>query len=421
MLSIGPEGDHNSPQAVHDLCLYQPDVFVPAFVDILPSVLSSLLAVTLPLRIQACHALGGFVNGLLSLPRSSMHTRVSETVAAFLLTPSTPKKAGSESTITRTLRTLLSIQEPTHPAHGPVWALVVIGCFAVLLGPRAYTDPQIYRIFQAQCNQIMRNKKSTIRAMGCLLWRCLAWVYVQPPLIPDPAETDEDEEEEVESLCHPNDGWSAKCRAEWWLLVQTVLEMRTGVSTIVCLLSAPRDGSGELVHSVLRILGSMVRKGGMVCGEAVQVVQRLVSIELPAAQWEDNDPTTTLPTAFLDAYPGPLNADFQNLSVSVKPILDDCATVDNVRPLTSGELAHDAVFKGLVALWRDGLRAVIIEGDMDPPVRFPRISVKCLLILLQSEVLHIWDRLLRIRFGQIRGKYLLAYLGIVPSAFRVRT
>ena len=336
--------------------------------DLLPSVLCSLLAVTLPLRVQACHALGGFVNGLLSLPRSSIHTRVSETVAAFLLAPSTPKKSGSESEITRTLRTLLGIQEPVHPAHGPVWALVVVGCFAVLLGPRTYTDQQIYRIFQAQCYQIMRHKKSTIRAMGCLLWRCLAWVYVQPPLLPDPTETDEEEEEEVETLCHPDDGWPAKCRAEWWSLVQAVLEMRTGVSTIVCLLSAPHDGSGELIHSVLRILGNMVRKGGAVCGEAVQVVQRLVSTELPASQWEDNDPTTTLPTAFLDAYPGPLTADFQNISAAVRPILDDCVTVDGVRPLTSSELVHDAVFKGLVALWRDGLRAVIIEGGMDPPV-----------------------------------------------------
>ena len=288
-------------------------------------------------------------------------------VAEFLLAPSTPKKSGSESNITRTLRTLLGIQKPTHPANGPVWALVVVGCFAVLLGPRAYTDQQIYRIFHAQCNQIMHNQKSTIRAMGCLLWRCLAWVYVQPPLPPDPTETDEDEEE-VESLCHPDDGWSAKCRAEWWSLVQAVLEMRTGVSTIVCLLSAPHGDPGESVHSILHILGNMVRKGGMVCGEAVQVVQRLVSTELPAAQWEDNNPTATLPTAFLDAYPGPLTVDFQNLPAVVKPILDVCTTVDSVRPLTSSELAHDAVFKGLVALWRDGLRAVIIEGDMDPPV-----------------------------------------------------
>lgn len=376
--------------------------------DLLPSVLCNLLAVTLPLRIQACHALGGFVNGFLSLPRSVIHTRVSEIAATFLLAPATPKKSGSESDITRTLRTLLGVQEPVHPAHGPVWALVVAGCFMVLLGPRAYTDPQIYRIFQAQCTLIMRNRKSTIRAMGCLLWRCFAWAYVQPPLMPDPAETDEEEEEEVESLCHPDDGWSSRCRAEWWSLVQSVLEMRTGVSTIVCLLSSPHCGSGEFVHSVLQILGNMIRKGGTVCGEAVQIVQRLMSTELPAAQWEDTDPTATLPTAFLDGYPGPLSAEFQNISAAVRPILDDCVTVESVRPLTSIELAHDSVFKGLVALWRDGLRAVIIEKDMDPPVCPTHVSFEYLLTSLKSEMLHIWDRLLRIRFGQVEGKIFLA-------------
>lgn len=376
--------------------------------DLLPSILRSLLAVTLPLRVQACHALGGFVNGLLTLPRSVIHTRASQSVATFLLSPATPKKSGSESEITRTLRTLLGIQEPTHPAHGPVWALVVVGCFVVLLGPRAYADPQIYRILHAQCNQIMRHKKSTIRGMGCLLWRCFAWVYVQPPLIPYPTETDEDEEEEVETLCHPDDGWPAKCRAEWWLLVRAVLEMRTGVSTIVCLLSSDHYDSGELVHSVLQILGNMVRKGGDVCGEAVQIVQRLVSTDLPAAQWEESDPTATLPSAFLDAYPGPLNADFQNLSVAVKPILNDCVSLDSVRPLTSGELAYDAVFKGLVALWRDGLRAVIIERGMDPPVCPVLIHIEFPLTFLQSEVLHIWDRLLRIRFGQVEGEIIFS-------------
>ena len=343
--------------------------------DLLPSVLCSLLAATLPLRVQACHALGGFVSGLLVLPRSIIHTRVSEMVASFLLTPSTPRKSGSESEITRALRVLFGAQEPTHPANGPVWALVVAGCFTVLLGPRAYSDQQIYRILYAQCSQVMRHRRSTVRGMGCLLWRCFAWVYVQPPLISDPAETDEDEEEEVETLCNSEDGWSAKCRTEWWSLVQAVLDMRTGVSTVVCLLSASQDDSGEFVCSVLQILGNMVRKGGAVCGEGVQVLQRLVS--LPTEFPEDSDPVGTLPATFLDGYPGLLTADFQNLSAAVKPILDDCVTVESVRPLTSRELAHDTVFKGLVSLWRDGLRAVIIESDMDPPVCSIHISIGC--------------------------------------------
>jgi hypothetical protein len=88
----------------------------------------------------------------------------------------------------------------------------------------------------------------------------------------------------------------------------------------------------------------------------------------------------------------------------MKPIPDDCVDLDIVRPLTSGELAHDTVFKGLVALWRDGLEVLIIGIDMDPPVCSARSHIKCPSILLQLEVLHTWDRLLRICFGQVEVK-----------------
>lgn len=65
-----------SSQAVHDLSLHQPTTFIPAFVELLPSILANLLAPTLALRTQACHALGGFVLGSVSLPPSSVHVRI---------------------------------------------------------------------------------------------------------------------------------------------------------------------------------------------------------------------------------------------------------------------------------------------------------------------------------------------------------
>ncbi|KIJ13077.1 hypothetical protein PAXINDRAFT_156664 [Paxillus involutus ATCC 200175] len=44
-------------QAVHDLSLYQPSTFIPAFTELLPSILANLLAPTLALRAQACQCL----------------------------------------------------------------------------------------------------------------------------------------------------------------------------------------------------------------------------------------------------------------------------------------------------------------------------------------------------------------------------
>ena len=73
-------------KAIHDLCIHEPTLFVPAFVPLIPSILSKLLANTLTLRTQACHALGGFVLGLTSIPLSTIHTQVSRAVAAYITT-----------------------------------------------------------------------------------------------------------------------------------------------------------------------------------------------------------------------------------------------------------------------------------------------------------------------------------------------
>ena len=51
-------------QAIHDLSMHSPSVFVPAFAELLPSILTSLThAPTLALRAMAAHALGGLALG----------------------------------------------------------------------------------------------------------------------------------------------------------------------------------------------------------------------------------------------------------------------------------------------------------------------------------------------------------------------
>ncbi|KAI6039360.1 hypothetical protein EDC04DRAFT_2603224 [Pisolithus marmoratus] len=113
----------------HDLSLYQPSTFAPALIELLPSILSNLLAPILILRTQACHALGGcyILDNIDFLP--SMYNTLR-----------------SKPLIIRTLRSTLSAADPTHVAHGPMWVLSVLASFIVLLGPKVCADVKLTRV-----------------------------------------------------------------------------------------------------------------------------------------------------------------------------------------------------------------------------------------------------------------------------------
>lgn len=383
---------------------------MPTFTDLLPSILANLLAPTLPLRVQACHALGGFVTGLTSLPRSYLHTRISNAVSLYLLMPpNTPTKTGTqESTIVRTLRTLLNNQEPAHAAQGPVWALGVIACLLVLLGPAAYTDSQLSRMFTAHCSLAMRHKKSSIRALGCLTWRCITWTYFQPPLLTSDPDDEEDEETPVSTPVP--DSPSENRRASWWKLVSGVIDMGAGISTIIGLLAESRATScSEGLVPLVKILLSMVKKGGPSCVDALQIVKKLIpdvssddldELEVEEAGWAD-----LIPKGLFTSFTGLMTVEFKNLSSVVKPIFEECPAVEDIRCLTRDELVEDGVFKGLLRVWRESLRAMEIEGRSNPPVGVIIYVFLDFAYSLepQPEILDIWEGLLRAKYDQVKG------------------
>ena len=183
-------------QAVHDLSLHQPEIFVPAFTDLLPSVFACVIGSTLTLRVQACHALGGFAYAATTIPRDQIHTRISTAAADFFTdgltsvpSASPEKKSPSKSAskdplLIRALRTTLVATDPQHPAQGPVWALCVLANLIILIGPALYTSPRLERTIRAMLAVAMRTKRGSVRALLCLVSRCLTWVYFQPPLPP---------------------------------------------------------------------------------------------------------------------------------------------------------------------------------------------------------------------------------------------
>ena len=77
-----------------------PATFVPAFMDLLPSLFPHLIGPAMLMRSHACHALGGLALASAKIPYSSVHERLADHVAEFLapvILPSPGKGKGVAS------------------------------------------------------------------------------------------------------------------------------------------------------------------------------------------------------------------------------------------------------------------------------------------------------------------------------------
>ncbi|KAF5315065.1 hypothetical protein D9619_007434 [Psilocybe cf. subviscida] len=383
---LGKEGKKGSAndglKAIHDLCEYMPSVFVPAFTPLLSSVLSNLLAPTLVLRTQACHALGGFALGSTQIPLSTVHTKISRTIADYLTTPtSSPSKAPAaaaspskvtvtEAAIVRTLRTTMKNGDPQQAAQGPVWAVSVIANLVVLLGARICEDAKIARIVSGLMSLGLQHAKSSMRALVCVVWRPIAWAYFQPSLPAEESEedgeeevdADEDEDEEKKEMV-------ASARAKYLKIVMSVVDCQAGVSSIAALMSDEAvAGDDSALKACIEILQSMALKSStQTCQDAVETLRYMVNPQENAddvAAWNQK---LLLPKKLFSANPGLLTADFKCLNSAVRPILEEVALINDVRCFTKEEMARPWVFRGVVVAWRAALGCMELADDTDVP------------------------------------------------------
>ncbi|KAF8177829.1 hypothetical protein BJ912DRAFT_930200 [Pholiota molesta] len=243
---LGKEGKKGSAndalRAIHDLCVYLPAVFIPAFTPLLPSVLANLLAPTLALRTQACHALGGFVNGSIAIPVSTVHTKISNTVSAYITTASpSPGKASAKS--------------PNKPAELPLSEALCRN-----QGQPHHLHPP--RLWSAHA-------KSSLRALTCAVWRQITWAYFQPPL---PIEDGEESEVDEDSYMRSKQARLAHCK---------VIALRRGVPGgrgDDRGAARGRDRAGEEpLRIAVDILLSMTAKAGQTCQEGVEALHQMTS------------------------------------------------------------------------------------------------------------------------------------------------
>ncbi|KAI9455511.1 hypothetical protein F5148DRAFT_1378062 [Russula earlei] len=393
---LGKEGKKGSVcdglKAIHDLSIHEPSIFVPAFTELLPSILDNLLAPRLALRAQACHALSGLALGASQIPLSHAHTRLSEIVVATLTvdpappttsSPSTPSASKSDSMLIKTLRTTLASHDPTCAAQGPVWALCTLAALIVLLGPALVTSTKLTNVVKGLLALSIRHKKSSVRALACAVWRPLVWAYFRPPFLRKGDERDEEgwEDEPVTTAAAWTRAEEAR-RDDFWKVVATVVDMGAGVSTVGALLAHKSDDAHR-VSRAIALLESMVQRGGNMCHDAVQTLCRLVSTQcdtVPSPQVKDKqeaemnedgdadwDWGKLLPKGLFSADPGLLTVDFASLSEEVRQVLRQTSTEADVCALNAVELWMPGVMDGLIKVWRSALTQVCLSSDAELP------------------------------------------------------
>ena len=316
--------------------------------------------------------------GSTSIPLSPIHTQVSRAVAAYLTTatrspgknsPETP----TDAAIVRTLKATLVAEDPVHTAQGPVWALSVLATFIVLLGSRISEEMRINKIISCLLAMGLRHKKSSIRALGSLLIRPLAWVYFQPPLPVDSEESEVDDEVRAQKK---------QARRIHLRMLQTAVECKAGASTIGAFLSEELSGENPLWRSI-EILQHMATRPGKTCEDAMHAMQCMVSF---SENVRDNEVDYTwnssslLPRSLFSSSPGLLTAEFKSLKEVVEPIFEQVATAEDIRSLTREEMSTPWVFKEMMKTWWMVLSTLRVFDGSEFPVCYEFLSLTLILM-----------------------------------------
>jgi hypothetical protein len=224
------------------------------------------------------------------------------------------------------------------------------------------------------------------------MWRCVVWVYLQPPLpdrlvrnhVEDSNDSGEEEVDEDESgSTRQAVSTNLKATETWWKIVTLVVELNMGTCTIaVLLVPTPFDGYGdgqnevdesvtdedEPLRRTLEVLQIMVGKTNpQIVVETLETLKQLLGV--PSDDGGDTDidadahdidedeesksadhspfpkmqaqrlPTPSFPRAFFSAIPTLLGTEPKSLAGIVR-VFEETSRSENVRRLTKAEVAR---------------------------------------------------------------------------------
>ncbi|KAF5340609.1 hypothetical protein D9611_007421 [Ephemerocybe angulata] len=392
---LGKEGKKGSAndglRAIHDLSIYQPRTYIPAFTSVmfLRCILDNLLAPTLALRLQACHALGGVAYALAGLPPSSHHVHASNAVLEFVTTPAppspsknkaSPSLAPRDSAIVRTLRTTMSTPDPTHVAQSPIWSISVIASLVVLLGSRICTSKKACTSLLGVL-KLASNKKTSIRGLFSIAWRTLTWAWFQPDYdtLEDDGEDEKTDGESGESAKRSvQNDTKLKTREAFFVLLNEVMQGQTALHNVAAFVSCRAPASvhpDDNLRRGLTILQSMVFGGNAESvNDAMAILTNLLN---PTKSAFPPQPTHRIlarglfsshPTTGLLAVDLAAGVNVANSSMAaVRPLFDGLLNISDVRPLTRAELRKEWVWTRVCKLWRSITTTLQVDEEAEIP------------------------------------------------------
>jgi hypothetical protein len=321
-------------------------------------------------------------------------------------------------------------------------------------------NTKLTRVISVLLGAAMKHPRSTVRAIGCMMWRCVIWVYFQDKL---PSLDDDEGESEVEGDIEKGvTGGAGKAKELWWKVVTHIVQLNTGVCTIAALLNSSSDQDredgdvdvDEPLQRTLEVLQHMLVKPipNMV-PDVLETLKRLLGVSFsnisehaePLDQDEDpekgecqwDSTTKLLPHSLFSSLTELLSVEYKALSTAFRPVFEETGGVEDVRPLTRGEVARGSaepdnsldldvdmrvddhkeegkksdekgswwMWEGLVRLWRVCVMSLWEAGCTGDVGKARQNELER--EMTRKSLVSVWEALVGMGVGFLQGSFLL--------------
>jgi hypothetical protein len=336
-------------KAIHDFLRYHASHFLSPLSELLPSILPHLLSPSFEDRLHVAHALGGFVLAKIATPSSSdIHGTISRHVGSFIDAQSSKFTSTRYGARLATLLTAaLAVENPSHPGHGPSWALTVLASLTVLSDSSLFSHPRSLRLIFPPLAQAQTHNHRSVRSLVPHVWKCFIWDFLR--MSPEECQGEATRSSHVDSPINFEE------RA--FLVVKQELRGGIGVALVNSLLeqsealghSAPRFGGDRTARALTVVKDMVCSEDKATHDQGLSLLTRLVGaigspcITIPKqATWNCNK---ILAQSLFDGTI--LNTRWKDLSAAVHTI-HDCET-DEVRQLSEQEIVQH--WDALTSIW----------------------------------------------------------------------